>query len=200
MAEMLSKSHTTSFTTGTSSNSSRNCGSLSRTPSFPKNTLHRASNGRQTCRCPPPPPASHRLLTDAAPATMSTGSWGNPTKGTPGWHLASLNGSERARCREEQPHPSLPDVMATKPALHHVSGVVVVLVLVLMMSLFDETALVFVPTNAEQTCGRAQRWHFLLHASLCECQHFLKRLEASVVSRSCLDVSPVARSCMLTVK
>ena len=91
--------------------------------------------------------------------------------------------------------------MATKPALHHVSGggggdgIGVGDV-----SLFDETALVFVPTNAEQTCGRGQRWHFLLHASLCDCQHFLKRLEASVVSCSCLDVSSVARSCMLTVK
>ena len=75
--------------TGTSSNLSRNCGSLSRTPSFPKNSLHRASNGRQTCRCLHPRPSTlrppPRLLVNAAPATMSTGSCGNPAKGTPGW-------------------------------------------------------------------------------------------------------------------
>ena len=58
--------------------------------------------------------------------------------------------------------------MATRPALHHVSGGgggdgILVLVDV---SLFAETAFVVVPTNDERTCGRAQRCLFLGGRSL----------------------------------
>ena len=50
--------------------------------------------------------------------------------------------------------------MATKPALHHVSGGGGDGVGGGDVSLFDETALVFFPTNVEQTCGRAQTYYF----------------------------------------
>ena len=72
--------------------------------------------------------------------------------------------------------------MATKPALHHVSGGGVGDV-----SLFDETALVFVPTNAEQTCGRAQRWHFLGEKSLDSAACIFVRLSTLCEALGSLD-------------
>ena len=79
-------------------------------------------------------------------------------------------------------------MMATKPALHHVSGGGGGGIGVGDVSLFAEPALVFVPTNAEQTCGRAQRWHFLGGRSLDSAACIFMRLSTLCEALGSLNV------------